>query len=307
MAITKQELENAGDYIKKNYLKVGKQLNVPIHSSMSFSVIEPEPGKYQVQAISEFGNSFNFDISEEQVKQFSTTMVQERNEQIKAQAKAAANKISQEKAQEAEQKIAQERRHQMLSHFRASPQSFTDDEIRRQMNDILHTSYKTSPAIKKSFGDVSIGSNEYILIKKQGGDIHITAMDERYGKTIEITLPVKQVQALCKLHKLDMIEKNWNVLQVDSKSNQGLQTGANQGSLYLAFANTEQGEQAIKDINSAYGEGACRKSGSSDGFYVKIENTSENGKKAIKDLLAAMNMTEVPKVEDKAKQTKGIK
>jgi hypothetical protein len=74
------------------------------------------------------------------------------------------------------------------------------------------------------------------------------------------------------------------------------------GSLYLAFNTAVDAQKAVAAINATYGAGACRISAitfdkGASFKHVKLDVQTPNGQKAIKNVLAAFNMTEVPKFQ----------
>ncbi len=276
----------------ERYLDVSHELiqhktNIRLHSSMFYKVAKIESG-YQITAMAHHiapeEAPIKIAFSEAEFKQ----LLEKSKIHFQAKQKhfETMRRVEQERQSELEEMF--KTRLTLLTKFQ-SAQVNSDEESKQKFKQLM-TTYPIASEILKALNPISFYADCTVSYENKGSYYHIKAIDYRHNEHVaaDFEISKKQLNALAKLEAIGITHKSWVI------ENNLCFPAMRDGSLYIKFVSLSDVKEVISVLNAAYGEGTCRNTGAG-AEYLKINCTTPGGKKAIEEILVALNMPEVPK------------
>lgn len=284
-------------YLSNAYSEIQHKTKVMLHGSMFYVVSKVETG-YQVTVIPHHFNSSQGTARKESNIQINLS--ENEADQLVEKAKKyqeQCNEITRqfERIHESESLELEQLFQRHLTFLEKFQHGYVpvDEKNKKRFIELL-TTYPIATEINQLLGPFSFYTGCKVSFEDKGDSYHVKAIDQRHGDYVAADFEITKIQlrALAKLEYVGLGHQSW-ILERNLFAEQ-----MRDGSLYLKIENASKVNQIIKQINAAYGVHTCRTSGAG-AQYIKINNQTESGIKAITDILDALNMSEVPKYEKK--------
>ncbi len=279
-------------YLANAYSEIQYRTDTVLNSSMSYTLSKVDSG-YQIAIAPDHLNLAQLDSSK--VHEIKILLSEDEFEQLVVK----SQKVQHESNERLEKFIMLEESHRSilaeifnkrLSFLTTFQHGYLPSEEKNKKRFIeLLTTYPIAPEISQVVGKHSFYDKCNVSFEDKGESYRVKAIDQHHSDSIIVDFEInkKQFCALAKLEYLGLGHQPWTI------ERNLFAPQMREGSLYLKMKDTSAVQKTIAQINAVYGSDASRTSGAGAN-YLKINCKTDNGKKAISDILTALNMKEVP-------------